>query len=115
MYKELYPQWSQSKVIYYSAKSRKPLVKKVLLKSGLYLKLLAQTIVVGQISSLLCKRSFPPDDQTENDIMQQNSSLFVTSLDTDSFFTNILLDEHINICTAILCKTDNIFPILNEK
>ena len=40
--------------------------------------------------------------------MQQNSSLFITSLDTDSLFTNILLDKHINICTEILCKTDYI-------
>ena len=49
-------------------------------------------------------------------IIQQNSGLlFTVSLDIDSLFTNIPIDETRNICIELLFKENNIISVLNNK
>ena len=40
------------------------------------------------------------------EIIKQDSDFFMDSLDVDSFFTNILLEEAINICTIVLLENN---------
>ena len=49
------------------------------------------------------------------DIINQNSICFMASLDVDSLFTNVLLDETIKICIDELCKSEMTVSGLNEK
>ena len=49
-------------------------------------------------------------------IIQQNSVLlFTVSLDIDSLFTNIPVDETRNVCIELLFKENNIISVLNNK
>ena len=48
-------------------------------------------------------------------ICEQNSNLYMASLDVDSFFTNVLLDETIAICTQGLFESESTVYVLNEK
>ena len=49
-------------------------------------------------------------------IIRQNSGLlFTVSLDIDSLFTNIPIDETRNICIELLFKENNIISVLNNK
>ena len=50
-----------------------------------------------------------------NNIIQPNSGLFMALLDIDSPFTNIPLDEIINICIKLLFTEDNIVSSWNKK
>ena len=45
------------------------------------------------------------------EIVDQDSSLFMTSLDVDSLFTNIPLDETINICKIYKIYIQNLFSM----
>ena len=47
------------------------------------------------------------------DITEQNSKLFMASLDVDSFFINVLLDENIEICVNELFKSNQMVSGLN--
>ena len=49
------------------------------------------------------------------EIVEQVSSSFVGSLDVDSFFTNIPLEETIEICTNNLFKNSGIFHGLKKS
>ena len=49
------------------------------------------------------------------DITQQSSELFVASLDIDSLFTNVPLDETIEICFNELFKSSQTVPGLNKQ
>ena len=49
------------------------------------------------------------------DITNQNSNCFMASLDVDSLFTNVLLDETIKICIDELFKSDMTVSCLNKK
>lgn len=46
-----------------------------------------------------------------NDIIQQNPGLFMAALDTDTHFTNILLDDTIYICIELIFKEGNLLII----
>ena len=48
-------------------------------------------------------------------ICEQNSDLYMASLDADSFFTNVLLDETIAICTQALFESESTVFGLNKK
>ena len=50
-----------------------------------------------------------------NDIIQQNSGLFMASVDIDSHFTNISLDETINISKELLFQKNSMVSGLNNK
>ena len=49
------------------------------------------------------------------DIINQNSGSFMTSLDVDSLFTNVPLDETIKICIDELFKSEMTVCGLNKK
>ena len=49
------------------------------------------------------------------DITNQNSNSFMVSLDVDSLFTNVPLDESIKICIDELFKSDMTVSGLNER
>ena len=49
------------------------------------------------------------------DIINQNSNCFMASLDVDSLFTNVPLDEIIKICIDELFKSEMTVPGLNKK
>ena len=48
-------------------------------------------------------------------ICEQNAALFMVSLDVDSLFTNVSLEETINMCGNELFKTNNSIHGLNKK
>ena len=50
-----------------------------------------------------------------DDIIQQNSSWFMVSLDIDSIFTNISVDETISICIGLQFKEHNVVSASNKK
>ena len=49
------------------------------------------------------------------EIVDQDSSLFMASLDVDSLFTNIPLDETINICTESIFNESDAVEGLNKS
>ena len=49
------------------------------------------------------------------DIINQNSNCFMASLDVDSLFTNVPLDETIKICIDELFKSEMTVSGLNKK
>ena len=49
------------------------------------------------------------------DSTQQSSKLFMASLDVDSLFTNVLLDETIEICVNELFKSSQTVSGLNKQ
>ena len=49
------------------------------------------------------------------DMINQNSNCFMASLDVDSLFTNVPLDEIIKICIDELFKSEMTVPGLNKK
>ena len=48
------------------------------------------------------------------EIVHQVSELFMDSLDVDSLFTNIPLEETINICTNLLCNNEDVIEHINK-
>ena len=50
-----------------------------------------------------------------DEILTQNRDLYMASLDVDALFTNIGLDETIDICVKKLFKTPNILVTFNNK
>ena len=54
--------------------------------------------------------------QFGDEISEQDSSLSMGSLDVDSLFTNILLDDTMDICVNQLCEnTDTVECITKSK
>ena len=49
------------------------------------------------------------------EIVQQDSKLFMGSLDVDSLFTNIPLEETINICTNLLYNNEDVIEGINKS
>ena len=49
------------------------------------------------------------------DVTQQSSKLFMASFDVDSFFTNVPLDESIEICVNELFKSSQTVSGLNKQ
>ena len=48
------------------------------------------------------------------EIVEQDSSLVTGSLDVDSLFTNIPLDETIDICTNAICSQQGVIEGINN-
>ena len=48
-------------------------------------------------------------------ICEQDAGLFMASLDVDSLFTNVTLEETINVCVNELLKINNGIHGLNKK
>ena len=49
------------------------------------------------------------------EIVHQGSKLFMGSLDVDSLFTNIPLEETINICTNFLYNNEDVIEGINKS
>ena len=49
------------------------------------------------------------------EIVHQDSKLFMGSLDVDSLFTNIPLEETINICTNLLYNNEDVIEGINKS
>ena len=49
------------------------------------------------------------------EIVEEDSSLFMGSLDVDSLFTNIPLDETIDICTQLIYDKQDVIEDINKE
>ena len=104
LFKSLYPQGSQPDIMYASSKIHKPLVngfpnlRPILpaLNTGTYkwAKFFVPLLRHLTSNEFTLKNSF----EFAKIICAQEAGLFMTSLDVDSLFTNVPLDETINAC-----------------
>ena len=113
LYKSLYPQGSQPGILYGLSKIHKPLVDKFPKLRPILSALNTSTykwakFFVPVLKDLTCN-NFTIKDSFEfaKNITEQDSRLFMASLDIDSLFTNVPLDETINLCINELFKCDN--------
>ena len=121
LYKHLYPQCSQPGIMYGLSKIHKPLVngfpklRHILtaINTGTYK---WETFFVPLLkpftsNNYTVKGSF----DFAKDITQPSSKLFMTSLDVDSLFTHVSLDETIEICVNKLFKSSQTVSGLNKQ
>ena len=121
LYKCLYPQGSQSGIMYGSSKIDKPLVngfpklRPILsaLNTGTYKWAKFSVPLLRHLTS----NQFTLKDSFEftKIICEQDAGLFMASLDVDSLFSNVLLEETINICVNELFKSNSSIHGLNKK
>ena len=121
LYKYLYPQGSQPSIMYGLSKIHKPLVngfpklRPILsaVNTGTYkwAKLFVPLLKPFTSNNYTVKDSF----DFAKDITQQSSKLFMASLDVDSLFTNVPLDETIEICVNELFKSSQTVSGLNKQ
>ena len=121
MYKSLYPQSSQPAVMYESSKIHKPLVN-----SAPKLRLILSALNTGTYNwakffvpllQHLTSNQFTLKDSFEfaKIIWEEDAGLFTTSLDVDSLFINVPLEETIHICFKELFKSNSSIRGLNKK
>ena len=67
--------------------------------------------------SLITFNEFAAKDSFDfaEEIVHQDSKLFLGSLDVDSLFTNIPLEETINICTNLLDNNEDVIEGINKS
>ena len=121
VYKNLYPQGSQPGVLYGLSKIHKPLVNNIpklrpnlsALNTGTYkwAKFFVPFLQDITSNEYTLKDSF----EFAKVIRQQYSDLYMASLDVDSLFTNVPLDETIGICSQGLFESDSTVYGLNKK
>ena len=121
LYKHLNPQGSQPGIMYGLSKIHKPLVngfprlKPILsaINTGTYkwAKFFVPLLKPFTSNNYTVKDSF----DFAKDITQQSSKLFMASLDADSRFTNVPLDETIEICVNELFKSSQTVSGLNKQ
>ena len=121
LYKHLYPQGSQPGIMYGLSKIHKPLVndfpmlRPILsaIKTGTYkwAKFFVPLLKPFTSNNYTVKDSFG----FAKDNTQQSSKLFMASLDVDSLFTNVPLDEAIEICVNKLFKSCQTVSGLNKQ
>ena len=121
LYKSLYPQGSQPGIMYGSSKIHKPLVngfpklRLILsaLKTGTYKWANVFVPLLRHLTSneFTLKNSF----EFAKIIYEQDAGLFMASLNVNSLFTNVPLDETINICVYELFRNDSSIHGLNKK
>ena len=121
LYKSLYPQGSQPGIMYGSSKIHKPLVngfpklRPILsaLNTGTYkwAKFFVPLLRYLTSNEFTLKDSF----EFAKIICEQDTGLFMASLDVDSLFTNVALEETINICVNELFKSNSNIHGLNKK
>ena len=120
LYKHLYPQGSQPGIMYGPSKIHKPLVngfprlRPILsaINTGTYkwAKFFVALLKPFTSNNYTVKDSF----DFAKDITRQSSKLFMASLDVDSLFTNVPLDETIEICVNELFKSSQTASGLNK-
>ena len=121
LYKQLYLQDSQPGIMYGLSKIYKPLVngfpklRPILsaINTGTYkwAKFFVPLLKPFTSNNYTVKDSF----DFAKDITQQSSKLFMASLDVDSLFTNVPLDETIEICINELFKSSQTVSELNKQ
>ena len=110
-YNKLRPVGSKPRTLYGSAKVHKPLInglppfRPILSAIGTPTYKLAKFLV--PVLSDITQNEFTVKDSFTfvDEILTQNSDLYMASLDVDALFTNIPLDETIDICVKKLFKT----------
>ena len=121
LYKSLYPQGSQQGIMYGSPKIHKPLVNGFpklspilsALNTGTYkwAKLFVPLLRHLTSNEFTLKVSF----EFAKIICEQDTGLFMASLDVDSLFTNVPLEETINIDVYELFKSNSSIHGLNKE
>ena len=121
LYKHLYLQDSQPGIMYGLSKIHKPLVNSFpklrpilsAINTGTYkwAKFFVPLLKPFTSNNYTVKDSF----DFAKDITQQSSKLFMASLDVDSLFTNVPLDETIEICVNELFKSSQTVSGLNKQ
>ena len=121
LYKELYPRGSQPGIIYGLSKIHKPLINNFpklrpilsAINTATYswAKFFVPLLKCFTMNEYTLKDSF----EFAKDIINQNSGCFMASLDVDSLFTNVPLDETIKICIDELFKSEMTVCGLNRK
>ena len=121
LYKGLYPRASQPGIMYGLSKIHKPIfnnfpkLRPILsaINAATYgwAKLFVPLLKCFTMNECTLKDSF----EFAKDITNQNSNCFMASLDVDSLFTNVPLDETIKICIDKLFKSDMTVSGLNKK
>ena len=72
--------------------------------------------LVPKLSSVTFNEFTVKDSFTfAEEIVHQDSKLFMGSLDVDSLFTNIPLEESINICTSLLYNNEDVLEGINKS
>ena len=120
LYYQLNPTGTQPSVLYGLSKVHKPVVNNIpklrpilsainspTYKLSQYMNKLLKPLTTNQYT---CRDSFSFAD----DIMKQDSSLYMGSLDVDSLFTNIPLKETIKICSNLLFRDSPVVDGLNK-
>ena len=121
LYQHLYPHGSQPGIIYGPSKIHKPLVngfpklRPILsaINTGTdkWAKCFVPLLKPFTFNNYTGKDSF----DFAKDITQQSFKLFMASFDVDSFFTNVPLDETIEICVNQLSKSSQTVSGLNKQ
>ena len=121
LYKELYPSSSQPGIMYGLSKIHKPLFNNFpklcpilsAINTATYgwAKFFVPLLKCFTMNEYTLKDSFEFAKDTTN----QNLNCFMASLDVDSLFTNVALDETIKICIDELFKSDMTASGLNKK
>ena len=122
LYKSLYPQGSQLGIMYGSSKTHKPLVNGFPKLRPILSALNTGTYKWAEFFVTLLLRDLNSNQFTLKDsfefakiVCEQDAGLFMASLDVDSLFTNVPLEETINICVDELFKSDSGIHGLNKK
>ena len=121
LYKSLYPQGSQPGIMYGSSKIHKPLVNAFPNLRPILSALNTDTYKWAKLFVPLLRHltsnEFTLKDSFEfaKIICEQDAGLFKASLDVDSLFTNVPLEETINICVNELFKSNSNIHGLNKK
>ena len=111
-HKELYPRGSQPGIMYGLSKIHNPLINKFPKLRPIFFPINTATYGCAKIFAPLLKcfamNEYTLKDSFEfaKDIINQNSNCFMASLDVDSLFTNVPLDETIKICIDELFKSE---------
>ena len=120
VYKNLYPQGSQPRVLYSLSKIHKPLVNNIPKLRPILSALNTGTYKWAKFFVPLL-RDLTSDEYTIKDsfdfakvIYEQNSDLHMLSLDVDSLFTNVLLDD-IGFVPKDYLKMRALFVVLTKK
>ena len=121
LYKELYRRGSQPGIMYGLTKIHKPLINNFpklrpilsAINTATYswAKFFVPLLKCFTMNEYTLKDSF----EFAKDIINQNSGCFMASLDVDSLFTNVPLDETIKICIDELFKSEMTVSGLNKK
>ena len=121
LYKSLYPQGTQPRILYGSSKIHKllvngfPKLRPILsaLNPGTY----KWTKFFVPLLQHLTSNQFTLKDSFEfaEVICDYDACLFMASLDVDSLFTNVPLEETIHICVNELFKSNSSIHGLNKK